>query len=68
MIVCNCNRITERQVKAAIEAGAEKWTDVHAHYECAPQCGCCGVEIAEYINPPEQDDLLPLGAPVFSEA
>ena len=52
MYVCNCNGITERQVTAAVKAGAARWKDVHTYYGCAPQCGKCQCEIigaiAEY--------------------
>lgn len=47
MYVCNCHGINERQVKAAINAGATRWKDVHAHYGCKPQCGSCQCEIVE---------------------
>ncbi|MEK9724794.1 MAG: (2Fe-2S)-binding protein [Rhodospirillaceae bacterium] len=30
MYVCNCNGITEREVKVAVRAGARRWTDVHS--------------------------------------
>ena len=49
MYVCNCNGITESQVKAALQAGAECWKDVHSHYDCAPQCGKCQCEIIDAI-------------------
>ena len=49
MYVCNCNGITESQVKAALQAGAEYWKDVHSHYDCAPQCGKCQCEIIDAI-------------------
>ncbi len=50
MYVCNCNGITERQVRAAVQAGAERWKDVHAHYDCAPQCGKCQCEMIDAIG------------------
>ena len=50
MYVCNCNGLTERHVKEAIGAGARKWSDVHAHYGCEPQCGSCGPEITDAIK------------------
>ncbi|MDG2205628.1 MAG: (2Fe-2S)-binding protein [Alphaproteobacteria bacterium] len=49
MYVCNCNGITESQVKAALQAGAECWKDVHSHYDCAPKCGKCQCEIIDAI-------------------
>lgn len=49
MIVCICNAINERQVKAAIESGADNWRAVLAHYGCGPECGQCQLEIVELI-------------------
>jgi len=49
MYVCNCNGITEKQVKAALCQGVRHWEDVHAHYGCVPQCGKCQCEIAQYM-------------------
>jgi bacterioferritin-associated ferredoxin len=42
MYVCNCNGITEQEVIAAIEAGAE---DVHKHCGTEVCCGRCVPEI-----------------------
>ena len=63
MYICNCNGITDRQVRAAVQAGAGRWKDVHAHYHCAPQCGKCQCEmidaIAEYsTGKPASSDLV----------
>ena len=49
MYICNCNGITERQVKVAIQAGAIRWQDVHTHFGCMPQCGKCECEIVNTI-------------------
>ena len=49
MFVCNCNGITERQVEVALNAGVASWKDVHAYYDCAPQCGKCQCEIIDAI-------------------
>ena len=65
MYVCICNGINDRQVKAAVKAGAKKWSDVHEYHGCKPECGGCGVEISEFINKSKQDDtssvLIPSG-------
>ncbi len=49
MYICICNGITDRQVKAAVRAGATGWKDVHAHHGCQPNCGKCQCEIVEAI-------------------
>ena len=68
MYICNCNGLTERQVEEAIAAGAKKWRDVHAFHGCSPQCGGCGVEIADYISPTSPQDFA-CGTPaIFAEA
>ena len=58
MYICNCNGITERQVRAAVQAGAGRWKDVHAHYDCAPQCGKCQREMIDAIAEYSTDGLV----------
>ena len=62
MYVCNCNGITESQVKAALQAGAERWKDVHAHYDCAPQCGKCQCEMIDAIADYQAEEPVPSDA------
>ena len=50
MYICNCNGINQRQVQAALEAGATRYTEVLDHYGCTPQCGKCQFEIDEAIS------------------
>lgn len=65
MYICICNGINDRQVKAAIAAGAQKWSDVHAYYGYKPECGGCGVEISEFISKSKKEvtspSLIPVG-------
>ena len=49
MFICNCNGINQRQVQAALEAGASGYKEVLDHYGCVPQCGKCQNEIDEAI-------------------
>lgn len=49
MYVCNCNGITEAEVKEAVQSGAQQWDDVHTYFDCAPCCGKCECEISEAI-------------------
>ena len=68
MYVCNCNGLTERQVRAAVEAGARKWTEVYAHHGCRPQCGRCVADVAAYLAPPQASPILgPVGPVVPAE-
>ena len=41
MIVCVCNRITEREVRNAARAGACTPEKAYAGHGCEVQCGCC---------------------------
>ena len=41
LYVCNCNGIRERQVHAAIEAGACRPRDIFAAHDCQAQCAKC---------------------------
>ena len=50
MYICNCNGITENEVRTALKSGVERWDDVHAFYGCEPCCGQCQCEIVEAMN------------------
>lgn len=50
MFICNCNALTDRHVKAAADDGATRWIDVHTYHDVQPQCGQCGIEIAEILS------------------
>jgi bacterioferritin-associated ferredoxin len=41
MIVCVCNRITEKEVRAAACGGARTPDKAYARLGCEVQCGCC---------------------------
>ncbi|MAN79958.1 MAG: (2Fe-2S)-binding protein [Alphaproteobacteria bacterium] len=65
MYVCNCNGITETEVKEAVRSGAEKWDDVHTYFDCAPCCGKCECEISEAICQARRDTATD-DAPLFA--
>jgi len=48
--VCNCNGIRERQVRSAIEAGANKPAEIFRAHGCKPQCARCVCEMREMID------------------
>ena len=50
MYVCNCNGIRERQVRAAIEAGATRPAEVFRVHGCKVQCARCVCEMREMID------------------
>ena len=41
MIVCVCNRLTEKDVRSAARAGARSPETAYASLDCDVQCGCC---------------------------
>ena len=41
MIVCVCNRITEKEVRDAARNGSGTPEVAYASLGCEPQCGCC---------------------------
>ena len=50
MYVCNCNGIREREVRAAIEAGAQRPAEVFRACGSRPQCARCVCEIKDMID------------------
>ena len=41
MIVCLCNRINEKDLRACARAGATNPEQAYASLDCEVQCGCC---------------------------
>ena len=41
MIVCVCNRISEKEVREAAHSGAATPEAAYARVGCEIQCGCC---------------------------
>jgi bacterioferritin-associated ferredoxin len=54
MYVCNCNGIRERQVRAAIDAGARRPADVFRHCQTEPQCAKCVCDMRQMIQCAQQ--------------
>jgi len=58
MIVCSCNRLTDRAIRACASDAAGRplrVLDVYALLGCAPDCGRCAPTIAELLR--EQRDI-----------
>ena len=53
MIVCVCNAITEKEVRAAAAKGARTPEAAYATYDREPQCGCC-LDYAQELIDEEQ--------------
>ena len=50
LYVCNCNGIRERDVRAAIDAGATRPAEVFRHKGCQAQCAKCVCEMRQMIQ------------------
>jgi bacterioferritin-associated ferredoxin len=50
MFICNCNGIREREVRAAIEAGAERPAEIFRACGARPQCARCVCEMKQMIE------------------
>ncbi len=50
MYVCNCNGIRERQVRAAIAAGARRPADIFRACESKPQCARCVCDMRQMLE------------------
>jgi bacterioferritin-associated ferredoxin len=53
--VCNCNGIRERQVRAAVAAGARRPAEVFKAHGCAPRCAKCVCDMREMIAEAKAD-------------
>lgn len=49
MFICICNAITEKQVKAAVAAGAHTLSQLQAELGVASCCGCCAGTATDYL-------------------
>lgn len=49
MYICICNAVTERQVHAAVDAGATTLSDLQFELGVASCCGCCAEMAQEYL-------------------
>ncbi|GAN60299.1 MULTISPECIES: (2Fe-2S)-binding protein [Acetobacter] len=41
MVICSCNRLTHKDVEAAVESGATHPREIYASKGCKAQCGNC---------------------------
>lgn len=60
MYICNCNGIREREVRAAIDAGATRPAEVFRACGSKVQCARCVCDMREMIS--EQDQALRFAA------
>jgi bacterioferritin-associated ferredoxin len=49
MYICVCNAVTERQVRASVDAGATSLDDLQFDLGVASCCGSCAATAVEYL-------------------
>lgn len=49
MLVCLCNALSDRAIRAAVENGATCCREVWERCHCRPDCGHCGAAIKEIL-------------------
>ena len=50
MYVCNCNGIREREVRAAIDAGAQRPAEIFRACDAAAQCARCVCDMRKMLD------------------
>jgi bacterioferritin-associated ferredoxin len=48
--ICNCNALTDKQIAAAVAAGAIRPRDVYTVCGCKAECGCCTATILAMVR------------------
>ena len=59
MIVCVCNRLTEKDVRQAARRGCASAEAAYACHGCEVQCGCC-LDYAQEVLDSERGIRVPL--------
>ena len=50
MIVCICNGISDREVRAAAEAGAQTLSDLASRCNAGTDCGSCRLALTDIVR------------------
>ena len=50
MFVCNCNGLTRKQVREAVDKRPRDVLEVYRYHACEPQCGRCVPEVREMLS------------------
>jgi bacterioferritin-associated ferredoxin len=53
MIICVCNNLSEKQIREAIEAGAENFDDVMKYHNVEGCCYSCEDSLNKLVTPNE---------------
>ena len=68
MYVCICNAVTDRDLRAAVQAGVRSFADVRASTGCSDCCGSCEDVARTVFEDAVAAHARPLGLPVFAQA
>lgn len=63
MIVCVCRRVSDRQIRAAAENGAETLDDLQQQLGVAMQCGKCSAMALQILNQAHDEAMAALYYP-----
>ncbi|WP_019673131.1 (2Fe-2S)-binding protein [Psychrobacter lutiphocae] len=50
MVICICNDVKDRQIKAAIASGVDSMEGLQAALDVATCCGCCEPMVNDYLE------------------
>jgi bacterioferritin-associated ferredoxin len=50
MYICLCNALTDRHVRAAAQAGANRPSEIYRACGCAAHCGTCAATVRRILN------------------
>ncbi len=50
MYVCVCNGVTDREIRAAVDLGADSLDAISRHLGVGTRCGCCRETAARLIS------------------
>ncbi len=56
MYICLCRGVTDRQIKAAIDNGAQTLSHLRKHLGVAGQCGKCACSAQELLDAAKSND------------
>lgn len=59
MLVCSCNVVSERTVRAAVASGARTIDEVAARCGAGSRCGGCWPALAELLDAHRPTDQVP---------
>ena len=68
MYVCICNAVTDRDIRAAAQAGVTSFAQLQASTGCSDCCGNCESLARELFDEATAKPVRSLGLPTFAHA